>query len=166
VNEMKNHQNPKLSDGERIHSVYWLHLPEHTDTGEGRIGITHRKARQKEHRDSRRIPEGHIYTVLTTGLTRFEAAKMEYELRPRPNMGWNIKAGGGKFIRALMAAEQSIQAGLLATEYDLASRVARFTYEAGTEINATAIKAYCSDLTNDGPPREIEIFVGDQQIQI
>ncbi|QIG93776.1 MULTISPECIES: hypothetical protein [Bradyrhizobium] len=101
-------QNPKPSDGKRIHGVYWLHLPEHTDPfTQGYVGITHRKSRQKEHRDSRRIPSGFIFTVLAENLTRFEAATMEWEHRKERNIGWNTKKGGGKFIRALMASGAS-----------------------------------------------------------
>jgi hypothetical protein len=95
-------QNPK-SDGERIHSVYWLHLPEHTDPfTQGYVGITYRKNRQKEHRDNRRFPAEHIFTVLAASLTRFEAAKMEWEHRKQRHIGWNTKKGGGKFIRQLL----------------------------------------------------------------
>ena len=98
-------QNPKPSDEDRrIHSVYWLHHPEHTDPfTQGYIGVTHRKNRQKEHRDDRRVPEGHLCTNLAVNLTRFEAAKMEWEHRKQRNIGWNTKAGGGKFIRDLEA---------------------------------------------------------------
>lgn len=160
-------QNPKPSDARRIHSVYWLHHPDHTDPfTQGYIGITHRKNRQKEHRDNRRIPAGFIFTVLAENLTRFEAAKMEWEHRKQRHIGWNTKKGGGKFIRTLLEAEAgAVETGLLATEYDFANKVARFTYLAGTEINASAIKAYCSDLTG-GPPCQIEVFVGNQQINI
>jgi hypothetical protein len=161
-------QNPKPSDSQPIHSVYWLHLPEHTDPfTQGYVGITYRKNRQKEHRDNRRFPAGHIFTVLAENLTRFEAAKLEWEHRKQRHIGWNTKTGGGKFLRALMEAQRAtIETGLLTQEYDFANKVARFTYQAGTEINAPAIKAYCSDLTDDGPPRQIEVYVGDQQMTI
>jgi len=100
-------------------------------------------------------------------LTRFEAAKIKWEHRKQRHIGWNIKAGGGKYIRALLGTQlATIETGLLTQEYDFTNKVARFTYLAGTEIDAPAIKAYCSDLTEDGPPRQIEVYVGDQQIQI
>jgi hypothetical protein len=100
------HQNPKPSEGEPIHTVYWLHMPDHTDPfSQGYVGITHRKCRQKEHSNSRRIPAGHIFTVLASGLSRFDAAKLEWEHRKQPGIGWNVKAGGGKFVRELMENE-------------------------------------------------------------
>jgi hypothetical protein len=156
----------KPSDLESIHSVYWLHLPEHTDPfTQGRIGITHRKGRKREHQNDRRIPPDHLYTVMAENLTRFEAAKMEWQYRKQKHIGWNNVIGGGKF-RTMLEAQPTIETGLLTQEYDFANKVARFTYLAGTEINAPAIKAYCSDLTDDGPPRQIEVYVGDQQITI
>jgi hypothetical protein len=99
-------QNPTPSDLDPIHSVYWLHHPEHTDPfTQGYVGITKRKNREKQHRNSRRIPADFIFTVLAENLTRFEAAKMEWEHRKQRNIGWNIKMGGGKFIRSLLEAQ-------------------------------------------------------------
>jgi hypothetical protein len=164
---MNSPQNPKPSDLKPIHSVYWLHLPDHSDPfTQGYIGITHRKNRQKEHRDDRRIPPGFIFTVLAENLTRFEAAKMEWEHRKQTHIGWNTKVGGGKYIRALLGTQlTTIETGLLTQEYDFANKVARFTYLAGTEIDAPAIKAYCRDLS-DGPPCQIEVIVGDERINL
>lgn len=99
-------QNPKPSDGEPIHCVYWLHMPDHTDPmSQGYVGIVsnkRRKTREREHRQNRRIPAGFVVTWLAENLTRFEAAKIEWEHRKQRHIGWNTKQGGGKFIRNLM----------------------------------------------------------------
>ncbi|UVO25855.1 hypothetical protein [Bradyrhizobium arachidis] len=39
---------------------------------------------------------------MAENLTRFEAAKIEWEHRKQRHIGWNTKQGGGKFIRNLM----------------------------------------------------------------
>lgn len=97
-------QNPKPSDGEPIHCVYWCHLPDHTDAmTQGYIGIaTNHRRRERDHRKHGRFPDGFIFTVLARNLTRFEAAKIEWEHRKQRHIGWNHKKGGGKFIRSLM----------------------------------------------------------------
>jgi hypothetical protein len=97
-------QNPKPSDLETVHSVYWCHLPDHSDAfTQGYIGIAmDHKRRERAHRKSGRFPPGFLFTVLAENLTRFESAKLEWEHRKERHIGWNSKKGGGKFIRALL----------------------------------------------------------------
>ena len=99
-------QNPKPSDVDRVHSLYWCHLPEHSDAfTQGYVGIAaDHKRRERDHRRSGRFPPDFVFTVLAENLTRFEAAKMEWERRKQRRIGWNTKKGGGKFIRSLLAA--------------------------------------------------------------
>jgi len=84
--------------------VYWCHLPEHTDPfTQGYIGIATRYwKRERQHRRSGRFPAGFQFTLLAVNYPRFEAAKLEWQYRPRRHIGWNIKQGGGKFIRILL----------------------------------------------------------------
>jgi len=97
-------QNPRPADGQSIHSVYWCHLPEHTDPfTQGYIGIAADHCRrERQHRRQGRLPAGFQFTLLAVNYPRFEAARLEWQHRPRRRIGWNIKAGGGKFIRALL----------------------------------------------------------------
>jgi hypothetical protein len=81
--------------------VYWLHDAEHESPHtDGYIGITGRLAtRVRQHRGrkdgiGREHPEFQV-TVLFKG-TRKECQIMEYDLRPRPGIGWNISLGGNR----------------------------------------------------------------------
>lgn len=89
-------------------SVYWIHLPEHTDKlTQGYIGITtdlrrrwrdHKSKTSKSHALKNAIKKYGDYLVwepIHTNLTYEEACKYETNYRPTDHIGWNIKEGGG-----------------------------------------------------------------------
>jgi group I intron endonuclease len=94
------------------HSVYWIHLPHHTDsTNEGYVGVTNNiKRRFSEHlNDSKkrndknpffgRVLQKHkdeiIQTIIFQG-TEEGCYLLEELLRPIKNIGWNANKGGNK----------------------------------------------------------------------
>ena len=100
--QFKNHQNqPKNAS-----CVYWIHLPEHTDMfKDGYIGITKNKAMQRwrEHlwRYKARNDKHHIFKhdnlvfePILFANDRQYCEQIEHQLRPIPNIGWNIAPGG------------------------------------------------------------------------
>ena len=91
-------------------SVYWIHLPEHTDMfSQGYIGITNREVqdRYKQHIYMSKIGSEFIVhkainkyidkVVISTVLigSREYCLDVESKLRPNEYIGWNIAAGGG-----------------------------------------------------------------------
>lgn len=92
------------------HSVYWVHLPEHTDiTNQGYIGVSNNPRRRfLEHknqspkkkdinpyfnRELKKHSERIILTIIFQG-TKDSCYSLEEELRPINNIGWNANRGG------------------------------------------------------------------------
>lgn len=94
------------------HSVYWVHLPDHTDiTTQGYIGVSNNpKRRMSEHKNSSilrndknplfcRMLYKHLDTIVQTIIfvgTEEACYSFEQELRPIKNVGWNANKGGSK----------------------------------------------------------------------
>ena len=80
-----------------MYYLYWIHLPFHSDPfSEGYIGVTKDPERRKdEHlRKSDRFPPGSLFITLAK-LPSFESAQcVEFYLRPKWYIGWNIAQGG------------------------------------------------------------------------
>lgn len=89
-----------------IYSVY--HIALNTNLNEGYVGVTckpalrfsqhgwQRKSSNQHLRNAFRKYEGQIQCrVIATDLDREGAELVEAMLRPEPNIGWNIAAGGG-----------------------------------------------------------------------
>lgn len=101
----------KPTDTLPIDCVYWFHLDIHTDPKtEGYVGIaTDHKQREKAHRRNPRLralclDSCAVFTLLAREVTRVEAARIEWEHRKEPLIGWNQGKGGGKF-RPLFESE-------------------------------------------------------------
>ncbi|PWT74304.1 MAG: hypothetical protein C5B60_06840 [Chloroflexi bacterium] len=79
------------------HKVYWLHFAEHSDPKtEGLIGVAcYLQSRIGAHRrePNCKVPSDFLVTILHRG-TAQECFALEAQLRPTPNIGWNILAGG------------------------------------------------------------------------
>ena len=86
--------------------VYHIHVDPSLDSGY--IGITKNpELRWQQHGWKRKNTNSHLrfaikkygelikYSILATNLDKEAAELLEEMLRPRPNMGWNIVAGGG-----------------------------------------------------------------------
>lgn len=90
------------------HHVYWIHLEEHTDPEtQGYIGVTgNPEKRFREHiKESKKDSPKNIHlaramnkhSVKTTLLfqgTKVACYEMEFNLRTKRNIGWNIQKGG------------------------------------------------------------------------
>lgn len=90
----------------RLYKVYHIHEKGNTDLNEGYVGITRRSIEYRlgQHFCSKR-PVGAILRALgrenveinqLAMLPKEEALTMEYNLRPKLNMGWNSRAGGDR----------------------------------------------------------------------
>lgn len=91
-----------------MYYVYWIHLEEHDSLmTQGYIGISNQpEARLRAHL-SGTAPVGSkviremqdksklVHTVLSSVETLTEAREAERHYRPLPNIGWNVKRGGG-----------------------------------------------------------------------
>lgn len=88
-----------------MYTVYWIHYREQTDPAtEGYIGITalnplkrlerHKFNAKNPHLMNRVRNEKTVLSILHHGLLKEEAQRIEKELRPEPNLGWNIAVGG------------------------------------------------------------------------
>ena len=85
--------------------VYWIYYPTlHTNINvEGYVGVTSNiKARFKSHKNNKSnwtvrdsIKNGAIINCIFQG-TENACYELEQQLRPYPNIGWNLVAGGGK----------------------------------------------------------------------
>lgn len=92
--------------------VYWIHLPEHTDMfSEGYVGVTERGINERMAENAysakaERVSCSELYStfrergreslvveVLVIAEVDY-AFSIEEKLRPSPNIGWNIAAGG------------------------------------------------------------------------
>ena len=79
-----------------IYTLYWIHLPEHTDPlSEGYVGITSRtvKKRFQEHKVKRDLPDDCLIDTLCVG-DKSQILQLENKHRPEPNIGWNVRSGG------------------------------------------------------------------------
>lgn len=91
------------------HYVYWYHLAEHSDMlTQGYIGVTvdlctrhsahtvHVKNSASRLRNAfNKYGEDRIMRTIITTCTKEDAYRLEEQLRPLPNIGWNITTGGG-----------------------------------------------------------------------
>ena len=95
-----------MAEDERNYNLYWIHLNSHDLFNGGYVGISKSvKKRWANHRSSkeniklRRALDKHkdkvIFEVIASGLSEQEAKDYEVLLRPVPQIGWNIEAGGG-----------------------------------------------------------------------
>jgi predicted GIY-YIG superfamily endonuclease len=83
--------------------LYWIHYPDQTDPkSEGYIGITsdfssrmatHSKYAKYKHIYNR-IQSGAIPEILWRDLSKEEAERLEEQMRPNENIGWNLAKGG------------------------------------------------------------------------
>lgn len=103
---------------ERDYSIYWIHLAEHDMFSGGYIGISKDvESRWKAHSNTTENPhlkaalnkykDSVIWEVIADDLTEDEAKAYEKLLRPVPNIGWNIAAGGGMPPRFADFSEES-----------------------------------------------------------
>ena len=87
------------------HSVYWIHLPEHTNMfTQGYIGVSHRpEDRLYEHVNSKNTHLSNainkygskiIQSIILVGSEDY-CYEIEEKLRPNDHIGWNIVKGGG-----------------------------------------------------------------------
>ncbi len=90
----------------RLYKVYHIHVKGNTDLNEGYVGVTRRSIeyRLSQHFCSKR-PVGAILRAIGKDnieidqlamLPKEEALTMEYNLRPKLNIGWNVRAGGDR----------------------------------------------------------------------
>ncbi|WP_295789467.1 hypothetical protein [uncultured Veillonella sp.] len=90
----------------RLYKVYFIHELGEVDINKGYIGITRRSLQYRlgQHMNSqklvgRKLRElGRDFVVIEqlAMLPKDKALDMEYQLRPRRHMGWNVMAGGNK----------------------------------------------------------------------
>lgn len=105
--EQSSVQPERLSEGDNIYCVYWIHTSNHKDIlSEGYIGITcNFKQRLKSHRKNKRKTKltdaiksyGWINLqkeIIKDNLSLENALKIEREYRKDSNIGWNIQIGG------------------------------------------------------------------------
>lgn len=103
----KSVQPERLSEGDNIYCVYWIHKQEHTNFyNEGYIGITcNFKERFKQHKKSKKDYiinraknkygwETLLKDILIDNLTIKEALFIENKLRSKAFIGWNNQIGG------------------------------------------------------------------------
>lgn len=90
----------------RLYKVYHIHEKGNTDLNDGYVGVTRHSIEYRlgQHFCSKR-PVGTILRALgrenveidqLAMLPKEEALSMEYRLRPKLNMGWNVRAGGDR----------------------------------------------------------------------
>lgn len=104
-------QPERLSEGDNMYCIYWIHLPEYTfDKGDelthGYIGLTcNYKERMKSHKKKK--SKTHLTdaikkygwdnlnkVIMYENLSFRDALYIEHILRPGSNIGWNIQMGG------------------------------------------------------------------------
>ena len=94
-----------------MYCVYWIHATNHQDPyAEGYVGISKQPDRRlKAHTtDTAKVGSTKVkeyveehgvsaiqHTILNKVNTLEEAQQQEYAYRPKPNIGWNIRKGGG-----------------------------------------------------------------------
>lgn len=90
---------------EENYSVYWIRLLEHDDIkSQGYVGLSNNpKRRFKEHLINentilsnaiKKYGNNIILDIITENVSLEEAKKIEYDLRPKMRIGWNIMNGG------------------------------------------------------------------------
>lgn len=90
---------------EENYSVYWIRLSEHNDIkSQGYVGLSNNpKRRFKEHLINentilsnaiKKYGNNIILDIVTENVSLEEAKKIEYDLRPKMRIGWNIMNGG------------------------------------------------------------------------
>lgn len=90
----------------RLYKVYHIHEVGNRNIQEGYVGVTRRSLsyRLSQHMCSKRpvgtilrqLGKDNIQIDLIAMLPKEEALTMEYNLRPKINMGWNTRAGGDR----------------------------------------------------------------------
>lgn len=100
-------QPERLSEGDNMYCIYWIHLPEHDDIHfQGYVGITSDfKRRMQAHIDNKK--EYHfknainkygwknlVIEIIQENLTLREVLELEEKYRPIQNIGWNSQKGG------------------------------------------------------------------------
>lgn len=105
--------------------VYWHHLKNDSIPElQGYVGVTNTKGHRfatlsKAYKYNEKFmkvildngEDNIITTILYDGLTRKEAEALERKLRPEPDIGWNIKQGGGcKAKNSLVSNEKNRKA--------------------------------------------------------
>ena len=93
-----------------MYYIYWIHHPDHTDPyTEGYIGLSNQPDKRfKAHTtDTANVGSKYLremsdsdkallsHTILAECSSLEQARKLELKYRPLPNIGWNIKRGGG-----------------------------------------------------------------------
>lgn len=93
-----------------MHYIYWIHHPDHTDPyTEGYIGLSNQPDKRFKAHTTNTASVGSKYlremsdsdkallshTILAKCSSLEEARELEQKYRPSPNIGWNIKKGGG-----------------------------------------------------------------------
>jgi hypothetical protein len=99
-----------MSLSDKIYTVYWLHLKEHTDIrSEGYVGITSKTAEYRFDKHCKNADKGgefvihsairkhgkdSIFVDVICFTTDEHARWLEKSLRPEPFIGWNMQRGG------------------------------------------------------------------------
>jgi predicted GIY-YIG superfamily endonuclease len=99
-------QRERLSEGDNMYCLYWIHLSDHISIEQGYIGITldfkkrmfsHKRSKEKTHFKNAILKYGYdnlIKEILHSNLNLEEALFLENKYRPTQNIGWNSKKGG------------------------------------------------------------------------
>ena len=100
-------QPERLSEGDNVYCVYWIHTKEHNDYyKDGYIGITSNfKERMRGHKRSKKDYiinraigkykwDNLLKTILISNINLDQALLLENRLRPNPFIGWNGQSGG------------------------------------------------------------------------
>ena len=105
--EFSSVQPERLSEGDNMYCIYWIHLPIHNDIySQGYVGITSNfNRRMQAHIDNKK--EYHfknainkygwdnlVKEIIQENLTLKEVLKLEKDYRPKHNIGWNSQIGG------------------------------------------------------------------------
>ena len=105
--ELSSVQPERLSEGDNMYCIYWIHLPEHIDElTQVYIGLTsnfkerlksHKKKKSRTHFTSaikKYSWENLTKVILHENLSFIDALYIEHMLRPKSNIGWNTQMGG------------------------------------------------------------------------
>ena len=100
-------QPERLSEGDNMYCVYYIHLPEKDDMmTQGYVGITSDfKERMRTHPQNKKDYhfknainkygwDNLVKQIICTGLKLEDALRIEATLRPTQNIGWNSQKGG------------------------------------------------------------------------
>lgn len=91
---------------QNTHCVYHLHTG--TTTADGYVGVTsHLRGRLYSHRGKGLFQDNTHLSILLVGSEQ-ECLDLERQLRPKPNMGWNVAEGGwNKFPKGFTGGHRS-----------------------------------------------------------